>query len=320
MFIGAELKLSNRLSLKVVIFSTFAAVPPRSNTSPKKRSVKKGRGTSKPRGRRKQRTRWPLALKLFIAAIVIITLSPLYYGYVLKTFTSSWQWIKDIGEDPFYRSYSRFGIKIPKGYVIHGIDVSYAQGQIDWHKVREMKDGDVEITFAFIKATEGLLTVDPYFKRNWREAAKTGIICGAYHYFRPKKSGTKQARFFLQTASVEQGDLPLVVDVETLDGKDPAVMRKELRAFVEHIQAKTKVKPVIYSGLSFYHDYLQGYFDDHILWIAHYHREELRIRKGHTWHFWQHSDRGKVSGINHAVDFNVFNGDSSSLKKLLIRK
>jgi len=49
-------------------------------------------------------------------------------------------------------------IKIPKGYAIHGIDVSYAQGQIDWHKVRAMRDKDVSITFAFIKATEGLLT------------------------------------------------------------------------------------------------------------------------------------------------------------------
>lgn len=258
-------------------------------------------------------------MKLFIGAIVLIMLSPFYYGYVLKTFSSSWQWIRDIGEDPLYRNYSKFGIKIPKNYAIHGIDVSYAQGQIDWHKVREMKDGDVSITFAFIKATEGLLTVDPYFKRNWREAAKTGIVCGAYHFFRPKKSGKQQARFFLQTASVEKGDLPLVVDVETLDGKDPAVMRKELKAFIDHIEAKTKVKPIIYSGLSFYHDYLQGHFDDHVLWIAHYHKEELRVRKRGEWHFWQHSDRGKVNGINHAVDFNVFNGDSTSLRKLLIK-
>lgn len=285
----------------------------------RKRPVQKGRGTSRAKGKKKQKTTWPLALKLVIAGLTLIMLSPFYYGYVLKTFTSSWQWIKDIGEDPFYRTYSEFEIKIPKGYAIHGIDVSYAQGQIDWHKVRAMKDDDVSVSFAFIKATEGLLTVDPYFKRNWREAAKTGIICGAYHYFRPFKSGKQQARFFLQTASVEQGDLPLVVDVETLDGKDPRVMREELKAFVKHIQLKTKVKPIIYSGLSFYHDYLQGYFDDHILWIAHYHQNELRIRKQGPWHFWQHSDRGRINGINHAVDFNVFNGDSSSFRKLLIK-
>lgn len=295
-------------------------MPAKSNIPQKKRVAQKGRRTTGPRGKKKQKSKWSLTLKLVIAGMLLVMFSPFYYGYVLKAFTSSWQWIKDIGEDPHYRNYARFDIKIPKGYAIHGIDVSYAQGQIDWHKVRAMRDKDVSITFAFIKATEGLLTVDPYFKRNWREAAKTGIVCGAYHYFRPMKSGKQQARFFLQTASAEQGDLPLVVDVETLDGKSPQHMREELRAFVKHVQSKTSIKPIIYSGLSFYHDYLQGYFDDHILWIAHYHQSELKVRKQRTWHFWQHSDRGKINGINHVVDFNVFNGDSSSFKKLLIEK
>ncbi|MGV3704653.1 MAG: glycoside hydrolase family 25 protein [Arcticibacter sp.] len=291
----------------------------KTNTSQRKRPVQKGRRSSKTKTRKKNSGRWSNFSKFIVAAIILVLLSPFYYGYVLKTFTSTWQWIKDIGENPHYRSYSEFGIKIPKSYAIHGIDVSYAQGQIDWHKVREMKDEDVSISFAFIKATEGVLTIDPYFKRNWREAAKTGLVCGAYHYFRPKKSGKQQARFFLQTATVEQGDLPLIVDVETLDGKTPEVMRKELSAFVDHIEAKTKTKPIIYSGLSFYHDYLQGYFDDHLLWIAHYHQEKLKIRTAGSWHFWQHSDRGRVNGINHAVDFNVFNGDSSSFRKLLIK-
>ena len=36
------------------------------------------------------------------------------------------------------------------------------------------------------------------------------------------------------------------------------------------------------------------------------------------WHFWQHSDRGNVNGINEKVDFNVFNGDSLALRKLCI--
>jgi lysozyme len=61
-----------------------------------------------------------------------------------------------------------------------------------------MEDDSVRVGFAFIKATEGLMLVDSYFKRNWREAPKAGITCGAYHFFRPKKAGLWQARFFLQ--------------------------------------------------------------------------------------------------------------------------
>ncbi|EOR93331.1 Lysozyme M1 precursor [Arcticibacter svalbardensis MN12-7] len=269
--------------------------------------------------KKKTRKVWPLALKLVLAGITLVLLSPFYYGYVLKTGTSTWQWIKDIGQDSNYPNYYDFDIRIPKKYSIHGIDVSYAQGKIDWQKVKSMKEGDVSITFAFIKATEGLLTVDPYFKRNWREAPKAGIVCGAYHYFRPKKSGKQQARFFLQTVNVENGDLPVVVDVETLDGKDPATMRKELHDFIVHIEAKTHVKPIIYSGLSFYQDYLQGYFDDHILWIAHYYKKELKTRNTNNWQFWQHSDIAKVNGINHAVDFNAFKGDLAAFQKLIIK-
>ncbi|WP_374949847.1 glycoside hydrolase family 25 protein, partial [Mucilaginibacter sp.] len=135
--------------------------------------------------------------------LVLILLSPFYYGYVLKTFSSTWRWIIDAGESPSYRTYKSFNIRIPTGYKKHGIDVSYAQGKINWHKVAAMNEDSIRISFAFIKATEGLLTVDPYFKRNWREAPKAGIVCGAYHFLRPAKSGAWQARFFMQNVKME---------------------------------------------------------------------------------------------------------------------
>lgn len=243
----------------------------------------------------------------------------MYYGYVLKFFSSTIQWVKDLGENPDYRSYSGYEIRIPTKYKIHGIDVSYAQGKIDWQLVREMNDDDVRIHFAFIKATEGLLTVDPYFQRNWREAPKVGIICGAYHFFRPAKDGKLQALFFLQTAHFENGDLPPVVDVEKLDGVSPAKMRRQLKAFIRQIETKVHVKPIIYSGLSFYRDYLKGHFDDYTLWIAHYYNPGLMFSRSVKWTFWQHSDKATVTGINHAVDFNTFKGDNADLKKLLVK-
>ncbi len=250
--------------------------------------------------------------------LLLILFSPLYYGYVLKSITSTWRWIRDIGQDPHYRTYKSFNIRIPDKYSIHGIDVSYYQGKIDWHRVKAMEEDEVHVSFAFIKATEGILTVDPYFKRNWREAPKAGIICGAYHYFRPKVSGKWQARFFLQNARTEKGDLPMVVDVEELDGVPPAKMRIELQEFLTYIQSRTKIKPMIYSGLTFYQDNLAGYFDNYTLWIAHYYQPELKISSATNWKFWQHSDKAKIDGINHVTDFDVFNGDSTEFKKLLV--
>ena len=110
----------------------------------------------------------------------------------------------------------------------------------------------------------------------------------------------------------------MVVDIERLDGIAPEKMRTELKAFLKQIQDKTGAKPIIYSGLTFYQDNLKGYFDDYTLWIAHYYHPELEVGAGTNWKFWQHSDKGKVNGINHVVDFNVFNGDSLAFRHLLI--
>ena len=257
-------------------------------------------------------------LRFALAGLLLILLSPLYYGYVLKVTSATWFWLKHMGEDKSYRTYKSFNIKIPKRYTVHGIDVSYYQGKIDWQKVKAMQEDEVKVSFAFIKATEGLLLVDPYFQRNWREAPKAGIKVGAYHFFRPQRDGVWQANFFLQTVNFEKGDLPPVVDIEGLDGVSPEKMRKELNSFIIRIETKTKVKPIIYSGLKFYKDHLMGYYDDYIFWVAHYHQPKLKLANS-TWKFWQHSDKARINGINHVVDFNAFNGDSLQFNSMLIQ-
>jgi lysozyme len=289
--------------------------------TPNKRSPAKRKPPVKKRtpAKRKMNKGWSVKLKIVLAGILLVLLSPFYYGYVLKSFSSAWNWIRDIGGNPHYRTYKSFNIRIPDKYNIHGIDVSYAQGKIDWQKVKAMEEDSVRIHFAFIKATEGILSVDPYFQRNWREAPKAGIICGAYHYFKPSKSGKWQARFFLQTVKMERSDLPAVVDVEELNGVKPEKMRLELAEFLTYVKTKTGTKPIIYSGISFYQDYLAGYFNDYTLWIANYHGPGLNISSKANWQFWQHSDRATINGINHVVDFDAFKGDSVAFKKLLVK-
>ncbi|MCX2476690.1 glycoside hydrolase family 25 protein [Pedobacter sp. MC2016-05] len=283
----------------------------------KRKTVTRKPVTRKPAVRKKKSKPFPTQWKVVIAGLLLILFSPFYYGYILNGFVATWRWIKDWGQDPNYRTYESFNIKIPKKYTIHGIDVSYYQGKINWQKVKDMEDDGVKVKFAFIKATEGLLQVDPYFQRNWREAPKVGIICGAYHFFRPKRDGKTQAKFFLQVVNIEKGDLPPVVDIESLDGVSPVKMRVELADFLNYVEVKTKVRPIIYSGLKFYEDYLEEHFDEYPLWIAHYYQPKLRMDKS-RWKFWQHSDKAKINGIGHVVDFNVFNGDSLALDRLLV--
>jgi lysozyme len=295
-------------------------IPPK-KAIPKKRTPVAKKPVAKKKAPVKKQTGTSFSIKWKIALIglLLILFSPLYYGYVLKSFTSTWRWIRDIGQDPHYRTFKSFNIRIPDKYTVHGIDVSWYQGKIDWQRVKNMKEDEVSISFAFIKATEGVLIVDPYFQRNWRECPKAGIVCGAYHYFKPKVSGKWQARFFLQNARTEKGDLPMTVDIEELDGVSPIKMREELRAFLTYVESRTKIKPMIYSGLTFYQDNLMGYFDDYTLWIANYYQPQLVISKSTNWKFWQHSDKARINGINHVTDFNAFNGDSLEFRKMLVQ-
>jgi lysozyme len=219
-----------------------------------------------------------------------------------------------------YKEYRHFGIKIPSGYALHGIDVSRYQERIDWKRVKEMDVSGTRVQFAFIKATEGTYLVDRYFVRNWADASRQKITRGAYHFFHPNLSPRDQALHFSKTVKLVKGDLPPVVDIEDAKGMSTEQVRKYTGQFLEMLQVRYGVKPIIYTNLDFYKRYFadQQQFKAYPLWIAHYRVNELCLPDNEAWHFWQHNDSGNVNGINADVDFNVFNGDTEDFKRILV--
>jgi lysozyme len=213
--------------------------------------------------------------------------------------------------------YDAFGIEVPSDFSIHGIDVSKYQQRINWEAVKEMEVEDVQIGFAFIKATEGLGNMDACFKRNWEQAFDAGLPRGAYHFFIAPKSGAEQAENYISRVELLKGDLPPVLDVEQTYGVGSEKLRFEVRAFLERMEAHYGVKPIIYTNVDFYNRYLKNEFDEYPLWVAHYLKKD-RPRITRNWAFWQYSEVGNVNGIRGKVDFNVFNGDSTDFRDLLI--
>lgn len=212
--------------------------------------------------------------------------------------------------------YEAFGIPVPENFSVHGIDVSRFQRTIAWGAVKEMKVKNIQLGFAFIKATEGIGNTDPQFYRNWKRAKQAGMIRGAYHFFYPSKDGREQAENFIKTVDLEKNDLPPVVDIEQLNGISFAVVKKELKKWLDMVEDHYKMKPVIYTNVDFYTRNLGKDFDSYPLWAAHYYQyDEPRINR--NWTFWQHSEEGRVNGILSKVDFNVFNGDSAAFRNLL---
>lgn len=220
-------------------------------------------------------------------------------------------------KDPTFVRYKEFGISIPTQYQIHGIDVSRYQSNIAWDAVKGMRVRNVQLGFAFIKATEGNDLVDPFFKRNWKRAKDAGMVRGAYHFFNPKKDGKAQAQNFFENVKLESGDLPPVLDIEKAWGLNPARLQQELKKWLDAMETAYGVKPIIYTYVTFYERYLKGQFEEYPLWIAHYYQaDNPRITR--PWHFWQHSEQGRVNGIIAKVDFNVFSGDSAQFRALLL--
>ncbi|MES2848791.1 MAG: GH25 family lysozyme [Bacteroidota bacterium] len=219
---------------------------------------------------------------------------------------------------PKFVHYKDFGIDIPVNYSIHGIDVSRYQDAIDWADVKAMHINTISIRFSFIKATEGSDDVDKRFKRNWRAAKEAGISRGAYHFFNPYKDGSSQAQNFITKVKLQKYDLPPVLDIEQAGNVPKEILQQRVKVWLFIIEKYYKVKPIIYTGASFYQKYLGGKFDEYPLWVAHYLvKDKPRINR--NWSFWQHNEAGRVNGIDAHVDFNVFNGDSADFKQILVK-
>ena len=77
----------------------------------------------------------------------LLLLVPLYYGKIYSKALATLQWISSPLASKDYPHYESYKIRIPRGYAVHGIDVSWYQGHIDWQKIAGMNDDDVKIRF-----------------------------------------------------------------------------------------------------------------------------------------------------------------------------
>jgi lysozyme len=209
----------------------------------------------------------------------------------------------------------------PLGYDIHGIDVSHYQTDVDWDKLKAVNQiGDtIQFRFAFIKATEGLITEDRLFDEYWEDAKDHKIIRGAYHYFLPNRSALLQARNFISSVKLEKGDLPPVVDVEDRRGVSKQQLVKSLKIFLQEVKWHYKATPIIYSNMNFIEDYLAEDFKEYPFWIAHYYHKDITPIDSIQLLFWQHSDKADLMGVNGKTDANIFSGTEAEFKRLLIK-
>ncbi len=224
----------------------------------------------------------------------------------------SFQWRAIYGETTY-----------PPSYTIRGIDISHYQERIDWKRLCKTNMGTDPVTFVIIKATEGADLKDRYFDDNFKQAHANGLIRGAYHFLSPYAPAVSQAEFFISQVQLSPGDLPPVLDIEDerkwlASGRNKAEIQRMAIEWLDAVELHYGVKPIIYSSYRFRRDILDdSRFSTYPFWMAHYYVSTPATDI--KWHFWQHTDCGKLDGISGSVDCNVFNGTDDDFEELLIR-
>jgi GH25 family lysozyme M1 (1,4-beta-N-acetylmuramidase) len=197
-----------------------------------------------------------------------------------------------------------------------GIDVSHWQGAINWTSVR---NGGKR--FAFARVSDGTGTIDSRFAANWPTMKTAGVVRGAYQFFRPTQSASAQANLFLQRmGTLDNADLPPVIDVEVTDGASGEAIVLAVKAWLDIVRAATGRIPIVYTGRYFWNALPNpSRVGPVYLWIAHWNVGSPTIpAMWNEWKFWQHTDQGSVPGISGNVDLNWFNGDFPGLQSFAL--
>ncbi len=181
---------------------------------------------------------------------------------------------------------------------IDGIDVSHYQGNIDWRKVAK-----ANISYAYLKATEGASLVDDTYWKNLTEAKRHRIKVGSYHFYRANVSVEEQFQNMTATVKASDQNLLPVIDVEIKPRRiSDEKFIKDLKLFLERITQHYGRKPVIYTFYNFYNRYLSGKLPGYVWMIARYSEEAPELNDGQEYIIWQYTSNGELDGISGPVD------------------
>lgn len=195
-----------------------------------------------------------------------------------------------------------------------------------WTSQQKTISGTVNfpIRFIYIKSTEGKSLLNPYYRKDYRDAKAHGYKVGTYHFFTTITPAAEQARHFLKHSIIKKGDFPPVLDVEPLPSQikkmgGAGVLFARIRTWLRIVERATGVKPILYISQTFVNRYLPQAPDlkhNYQVWIARYGEYKPDIRLV----YWQLCPDGRVAGIHGEVDINVFNGYDDAFQSFVKNK
>ena len=208
--------------------------------------------------------------------------------------------------------------------LVYGMDVSQHNGKINFKKAK--RDG---IEFVFIRVgytgytkSSFSLNLDKKYKTYIKDATKAGLKVGVYWYSQSTKvsEAKKEANALLKAIKGYSITMPVVFDYEFADTKkgrlDSAKLSKtnmtaNALAFLNTV-SNAGYDACIYASENFLveHLYANQISSNFKVWLANY--SSKTNYKG-DYEFWQHTAKGRVSGMRGNVDINFwYKGENST--------
>ena len=194
--------------------------------------------------------------------------------------------------------------------VLHGIDVSSHQGQIDWQRVRQAGMEFAMIRLGYRGYSTGEIHADAMGRENYRKAGKAGLLRGVYFYSQATtpEEAREEADYVLELLGEETPELPVVFDWEyvSYDARTGSLSAQAMTdcalAFCQAI-ADAGLKPMLY----FNQELVRTRLDltaaaDYPFWLAQY-ADALTYPLSVS--LWQYTDCGSVDGISQPVDMDL---------------
>lgn len=199
-----------------------------------------------------------------------------------------------------------------------GIDVSYAQGYINFDKLDKS-----QVQFALVRSSFGWEAgqKDQMFDRNIRGFASKGIPCGAYHYSyaQSREDAVKEAKYCIQCIKGAALSLPVFLDIE-----DPSVAACGKRVCTDIIKEfcgymkKNGYKTGVYLNPDWlenhvYKDEILGHYE---IWLAQWDS----AKPAYKCSLWQYrvGESGCISGISGQVDLDIMYSGSDNTQKFVV--
>lgn len=178
------------------------------------------------------------------------------------------------------------------------IDVSYAQGTINWDQVKKAGIDGVIIQCGYgdnITSQD-----DKFWKKNADECTRLGIPFGAYiySYATSMAQAESEAQHILRLIKGYRLSYPVYLDLEEPGTQAGAVERA--KRFGDMIEA-AGYWCGIYANLNWWNNYLPG-LDRFTKWIAQYNSTCDYTGTGKD--MWQYNSTGRVAGISGDTDMN----------------